>query len=140
MRDDPQQRVIGQCPRRGTAISPVVVRACIGLLYTLVVAGEVRNRCQWCRTRPGGGEMLAGWETQTVRQRRDQAVRPEASRASGPWIIEEMRSESKRASSASQVPINTKCCMTVSIRTNSSWMTPRVTASIYTKDTSRSQT
>ena len=63
-----------------------------------------------------------------------------ASRASGPLVMSATRSDSKIASSTSCVTMNTVFRLAVHIRTSSSWMTPRVRASICAKGSSSSST
>ena len=63
-----------------------------------------------------------------------------ASRASGPLVMSAMRSDNTIASSTSCVTMNTVLRLVVHIRTSSSWMTPRVSASIWAKGSSSSNT
>ena len=61
-----------------------------------------------------------------------------ARRAPGPLVISAMRSESKIASSTSWVTMKTVLRLSVHIRISSSWMTPRVSASICANGSSAS--
>ena len=63
-----------------------------------------------------------------------------ARRASGPFVMSAMRSDSRMASSTSWVTMKTVLREAVHIRTSSSWMTPRVSASIWAKGSSRRRT
>ena len=63
-----------------------------------------------------------------------------AMRASGPLVMRTILSERRMASSTSWVTMNTVLRLSIHILTSSSWITPRVSASIWAKGSSSNNT
>src|SRR5262245_9064973 len=100
-------------------------------------APSTRKRRMWVRSRRYSRSSM---RPARLRGRGSPTSTSSARRASGPRVISAIRSDSKIASSTSCVTMNTVLRLAVHIRTSSSWMTPRVRASICAKGSSRSST